>query len=252
MLATADEDVAGRTAMMEEGLSLARVTGHKGMQAQALSRLGLAALGDGDLERARRLLEESDALARAAGDVWVRAASLGYLGWLALAEGRLNDAESHFMLLLEFGVGWGGYHTPLGLVGLGRVNVLRGDLEEARAVYCRMLIDLRETSAESVVLADALLHVASLDEVCGFHERAQLLVGANEGWHAAHGGARSIWEPSVRGPLLRGQVPIPRAASDAALARAREDGRRTNLDAAATYALAPVLAHSAVPTPVSL
>jgi non-specific serine/threonine protein kinase len=238
--ASDDSDVSERTALLEESLALSRASGARGYEAQALARLGDMAMHAGDLDRARELIEQGDAIARATGDVFSRTTTLAILGWLSIVEDRLDEAESHFQLLVEFGAGWGGYSMPVGLVGLGRVSVLRENFEQAREVYCRMLVDLRETSAESVVLADALLHVASLEEITGLRERAQRLVGANEAWHAAHGGARSIWEPALRGPLLRGQVPVPPVPVDAVLARARDEGRGMTLDQAATYALEPV------------
>jgi non-specific serine/threonine protein kinase len=238
--ASDDGDVTQRIALLEESLAIARASGAKGFEAFSLARLAEVAMDAGDLQRARAMLDVADGLAREVGDVFVWANPLTVLGWLAVLEGRLDDAESHFRLLVELGTGWGGYHTPIGLVGLGRVSVLRGDFEQARVAYDHMLVDLRESSAGSVALADALLHVASLDDISGLRERAQRLAGANEAWHAAHGGARSIWEVAFRGPLVRRLVPLPPVATDAALARAREEGRAMTLDAAATHALESV------------
>jgi hypothetical protein len=241
-LATAsdDSDATVRTALLHECLALSHASGAKGVEAQSLARLAVIALDAGDLDGARALVEQGDGLARVTGDVFTRGTTLVVLGWVSVAQDRLAEAETHFQLLVEYGAGWGGYHTPLGLVGLGCVSVRRRDLPRARSFYRRMLIDLRETSAESVILADALLHMASLDEVEGLHKRAQCLTGANEAWHAVHGGARSIWEPAMRIPLLRGLVPVPPKPVDADLLLARAQGLAMTLDQAATYALEPI------------
>jgi hypothetical protein len=95
--------------------------------------------------------------------------------------------------------------------------------------------------AESIVLADALLHVAALDELCGLRRRAPRLTGANQTWHAAHGGERSLWEPALRSPLQNGLVPPPQMPTDPALLRARTEGRAVTLDEATTSALDNIL-----------
>jgi predicted ATPase/DNA-binding XRE family transcriptional regulator len=235
--ATQDDDVSGRVAVLEEALALARASGSTGFEALMLARLGAAALDAGDFPRAQTLAAEADALARASSDAFTRASTLTVLGWLAIANGRLADAESHFRVMLELGGGWGGYHTPIGWVGLGQVYLRRGDVEHARASYCQMLTDLRETSTGSTVLADALLHVASMEGRCGELERAQRLAGANEAWRASHGGEWSMWEPAFRAPLQNGLVPKPTMSRDPALLRARAEGRAMTLDEATTYAL---------------
>jgi predicted ATPase/DNA-binding XRE family transcriptional regulator len=240
VLASEVDDVDGRLALLDEGLVTARGAGLDGLAARHLAFLAAAAAEAGDLGRARMLAEESDALARRAGDTWNRMITLTQLGWLAVAEGRLDDAESYFQVLLELGAEWGGYHDMPALIGLGQVHLRRGDLEQARTLHRRLLADLRELSPDSMVLANGLVCMASVDFVAGLDERAQRLVGAHEAWHAARDGAARTWASSIRGPLMWGLIPVPEASSDVRLTRARAEGRAMSIDEAVTYALAMV------------
>ena len=237
VLASEEDDAAGRVASLEEGLALAQAAGAKGVEARHLAFLGAATADAGDLDHARILLDECDALARTAGDAWSRMTTITQLGWLAIAEGRLDDAESHFQKLLDLGSGWAGYHDVPGLIGLGQVALRRGDPERARALYRRLLVDVREFSG-SLVLAIALIYTASVEAVAGLDERAQRLMGACEAWHSARGGVW-IWAANLRGPLTRGLVETPAIPTDERLAQARANGRAMSLDEAVTYALEP-------------
>jgi hypothetical protein len=87
------------------------------------------------------------------------------------------------------------------------------------------------------VLADALTYMASANWAAGLDAAAQRLLGANEAWHAAHGGPGRTWSPNARSPLKRGLVPMPPMPSDASLLRARAEGRYMTLDEAVAYAL---------------
>jgi hypothetical protein len=158
---------------------------------------------------------------------------------VAIAEGRLVDAESHFQTLLDLSSGWAGYHDVPALIGLGQVALQRGDLEYARALYRRLLLDIREFAPGSIVLAIALIYMASVDAAAGLGERAQRLMGASEAWHTARGGAWN-WAANLRGPLTRGLVPLPAMPTDASLAEARAAGQRMSLDEAVAHALEPV------------
>jgi non-specific serine/threonine protein kinase len=240
---TDEDDAAGRVALLEEGMALMRAAGatpNLGALAQNIGYLGVVAAEAGDLARARALLEESDAMTRAAGDAWSQLATTTQLGWLALADDRLDEAEAQFRTLLDLATGWGHFHDAPGLVGLGQVSLRRGELEQARMVYRRLLVDLREFEPGSAHLADALVFLASVEEVAGLHQRAQRLLGANDAWHASRGGAGRTWRPATRTALKRGLVPIPPMPTDAALAHARVEGRSMSLEEAVAYALEPL------------
>ena len=165
--------------------------------------------------------------------------STAQLGWLAIAEDRLDDAESHFRALVDLGAGLGGFHTAPALLGLGQVSLRRGDVGHARDVYRRLLVELRESEPGGSRVAETLVYLASVEAGSGLHGRAQRLLGANEAWHAARGGAGRIWSPNIRSPLKRGLVPIPPTPTNTALVQARAEGRAMSLDEAVTYALKP-------------
>jgi non-specific serine/threonine protein kinase len=233
---TPADDAATRVELLEEGLMLARASGNAQEIAWHFGWLGAAVAEKGDLRRARELLEESERVARSIGDTYSGATPVAQLGWLAIAEGRLDDAEARFQSLLDLVEGgWGGAHGALGLLGLGQVRLRQGNVEQARGLYRRVLSDLCESSPGSLILADTLAYMASVEAAAGLDERAQRLIGAHEGWYAAHGGIGI--QPNLKGPLNRGLVPLPSVPTDEELARARAEGRGMTVDQAAMYAL---------------
>jgi predicted ATPase/DNA-binding CsgD family transcriptional regulator/transcriptional regulator with XRE-family HTH domain len=249
---TEEDDAPSRLALLEEALALSRASGDKAQEAVQLGALAAAAADAGDLDRARLLAEESDMLARSSGYAWSRLTPAIQLGWLAMAEGRLDEAELHFKVMLDPSAGWGGLLAPAGILGLGQVHVRRGNLDVARSLYRGLLVDLRESSPESGALADALAYQAVVESQAGLKERAQRLLGANEGWHAAHGGARQTWRPNVWSPVTRGLVPIPPVPSDPLLLKSRSEGRAMSLDQAVTYALELASAAEALPVTTTM
>ena len=240
IIATDEYDAPNRQRLVKEGLALARAACDKHVEALLLAKLGAVAAEAGDLERARVLLEESEGLARSIGDAWPRITSSAQLGWLDFAQDRLDDSELHFRTLLDLGEGLGGFHTAPGLLGLGQVSLRRGEVDRSRTVYHHLLIDLRDSEPHGSRVAEALVFLASVEAAAGLSGRAQRLLGANEAWHAARGGAGRIWSPNIRGPLRRGLVPIPSKPTDAALVRARAEGRSMSLDEAVVYAIEAV------------
>jgi hypothetical protein len=132
-----------------------------------------------------------------------------------------------------------GSYSPA-LLGLGLVRLRRGDTQRARSVYQRLLAEHRESSPDSVMLADTLVYLASVEADDGQHARAQRLLGANEAWHTARGAAGRRWFPNLRDPLRRGLVPVPPLPVDPALVAEREAGRMMSLDHAVAYALQSV------------
>ena len=241
-LATDDDEAAARAAMLEEGLAAARAADDTGLVARYLGLLGAGAAETGDLPRARALLDEASAAGGSARQTDKVTAS-AQLGWLAVAEDRLEDAESHFQSLLDLGARLSNRRNPRyspAVLGLGQVSLRRGDTQHARAVYRRLLSDHWETSPDSALVANTLAYLAAVEAADGLHERAQRLMGANEAWYAARGPAGRRWWPNLRGPLLRGLVPVPPVPVDPHLIQAREEGRLMSLDGAVTYALEPV------------
>jgi tetratricopeptide (TPR) repeat protein len=222
--------------MLEEGLAAARVADDAGLVARYLGLLAATAAETGDLPRARTLLDEASAVGGAARVGGGAITTNVQLGWLAVAEDELDDAELHFQSLLDLSARPGRPSNPA-VLGLGVVSLRRGDTQQARVLYRRLLSDHSAASPDSDALADTLVYLAAVDAADGLHERAQRLLGANDAWHAARGPAGRRWWPNLRGPLLRGLVPVPPIPLDPHLVQAREAGRLMSLEGAVAYAL---------------
>ena len=238
-LATDDDETVARAAMLEEGLAAARAADDTGLAARYLGLLAAAAAETGDIPRARAFLDEASAAGGSARQTNKVTAS-AQRGWLAVAEDRLGDAESHFQSLLKLGARRGNPHYSPAVLGLGVVCLRRGDTHQARVLYRRLLSHHWETSPDSALVPNMFAYLAAVEAADGLHERAQRLLGANEGWYAARGPAGRRWWPNLRGPLLRGLVPVPPMPLDPRLVQAREEGRLMSLDEAVAYALEPV------------
>ncbi len=78
--------------VLEQSLKLASQAGDKGVQAEALRHLGIAAHASGGLEEARQRLEESTRLRREIGFLPGAAANMVGLAYIAAAQQRLDDA----------------------------------------------------------------------------------------------------------------------------------------------------------------
>jgi non-specific serine/threonine protein kinase len=234
-----DEHAPTRFAALEEALVLARGADDKGQMAELLSLLGAANAEAGNLEQARVLLEEGDVLARNARNPWSQRGIQHQLGWLAIAEGRPEAAESHFRVGLSPATRMGNAPLPITLLALCQVRLMLDDLEQARALSRQALVQVRETEPGGMIMADALVEMACVEAASGRHDRAQRLLGANEAWYAAHGGAGRVWRHSTQNPLKRGHVPIPPMPTDPILVQERAQGRVMSLDEAVAFALEP-------------
>jgi hypothetical protein len=238
-LATHDDETAARAALLEEGLAAARAVDNSRLVARYLNLLAAAAAETGDLPRARALLEEASAAGGSARQT-IEVTGSAQLGWLAIAENHVDDGESHFKSLLDLGVSLGNPRYSPAALGLGIACLRRGNTQQARALYRRLLSDHWGTSPDSALAAKTLGYLAAVEAADGLDERPQRLLGACEGWHAARGPAGRRWWPNLRGPLLRGLVPVPPEPVDPLLVQAREEGRLMSLEAAVTYALESV------------
>jgi hypothetical protein len=227
--------------MLEDGLAAARAAADTGLVVRYRTLLAAAAAETGDLRRARALLGEASSVeGRAArqGD-WIVSSS-AQLGWLAIGEDRLREAELHFKTVLDRGARLGNPHYAPAVLGLGVVCLRRGDTQQARVLYRRLLSHHWETAPGSALTANTLAYLAAVEAADGLHERAHRLLGASEGWHAARGPEGRRWWPNLRGPLLRGLVPVPPAPVDPLLIQAREEGRLMSLEETVAFALEAV------------
>ena len=75
------------TRLWEESLALFEQLGDVLGRAVLLTRLGVSALQQGELDRARELTEASDELYVRSGDAWGRIMTIGVLGAIAREEG---------------------------------------------------------------------------------------------------------------------------------------------------------------------
>jgi non-specific serine/threonine protein kinase len=230
-LATDDDETAVRAAMLEEGLAAARAVKDTGLVARYLGLLAAAAAESGDLPRARSLLDEASAVRQPHSLITLN----GQLGWVALSEDQLDAAESRFQTLLESTVRT--LQSSPAILGLGVVCLRRGNTQRARGLYRQLLSNSWASKPDNAMAANILAYLAAVEAADGLHERAHRLIGASEAWHAARGPAGRRWWPNVRGPLLRGLVPVPPVPVDPPLVQAREEGRRMSLDQAVAYAL---------------
>jgi tetratricopeptide (TPR) repeat protein len=222
---------------LEEALALARAAGLKGRTAHCLAAIAAALAEAGDTQRARMLLDEGQELARTAQDRYVQLWAGLISGWVAIADGHLEEADTHFREILDRATRSGSAPAPVTLLGLGQVCLLQGDLEQAQELHRRALIQVQETEPGGMTMADALLDTACVEEVAGRHARAQRLLGANETWYDAHGGAGRVWRPTTRNPLKRGLLPAPPLPTDPLLMQERAEGQGMSLDEAVAFAL---------------
>jgi predicted ATPase len=234
-LLTREEDLATRLSVLEEAVALSSTAGIKEQVAERLALLATALVEAGDLQRARVLLDEAERLTRTESRVRQRVIA-AHLGWLAIAEGRLEEAEARFRGA-RTPSNWGSAPAPVLILALAHVRLLQGDVEQARVIDLEALVRLQESEPGGRTMADALVDLACVEEVAGMHEKAQRLLGANEAWYAAHGGAGQVWRPFTRSPLKRGLVPVPPVPTDPYLLKARAEGRAMSLDEAAALAL---------------
>lgn len=121
------KDLAGAQA-----LPAFREIGDRWGIAFALTALGDAALGGGDLEEAAACFEEGLTLRRETGDRWGEAVSLARLADLRLAQGRPAAAAPAYRRSLELRRALGDrYGVTESLAGLAMLAAEGGDLDEA-------------------------------------------------------------------------------------------------------------------------
>jgi len=145
-LAQYERDFMRSSALLEQGIAIARSMGDEVSAARALSLLGETARIQGDFEHATALMEDSLQQQRTLGDRWGSYHTLHRLGEAARNQGENErsaalHAES-LALRLEMGDirGIGAAYQSLGLLALGR-----GDLDEAEGTLKQSLVHHRQT-----------------------------------------------------------------------------------------------------------
>jgi predicted ATPase/DNA-binding XRE family transcriptional regulator len=125
-------DHAGAERYGGDALALGRALRSAWLTALALTQLGLAAFGRGEVVKARKILEEGVMAARASDDRKLIARSLDALGQVALTQGRQQHAEALLResLRLRYDVGdWP--NLPAGLESCARASATAGQPEQA-------------------------------------------------------------------------------------------------------------------------
>lgn len=160
--------------LLEEGLKLARITGHIPTISNTLGNLGLVAREQGDYDRARACFTECLAMITEAVETigessyrWGIANILRDLGWVALYEGDYQGAHTFFERSLEtfqqFGEKWG---IAYALTSLGSVELRLGNYTSAGRQF-RESLKINAELGDKQITANCLegsAHLAASDD----------------------------------------------------------------------------------------
>jgi predicted ATPase/class 3 adenylate cyclase len=207
LLARRVGDLDASRAFLDEGLTIARRVGDRGVLIPTLATLGLTACTQGDYATARAAAQEGVKLALAAGDTYHAAMAKHVLGLVALdADGDLETAwssnEESLTLYRQIG---NQRMTGVVRAALGRVARARGDLEGARALVAESL-RLHVQVGDVGMVSTRLYTLAEIDADARRFQRTVTLAGAASAVDEAMG---------IRA------APRSRRDRDACLARAR-------------------------------
>jgi len=219
--------------LYEESLVIRREQGNHAMVANLLSNLGIVARVQGRYVDARQLNEEALSLRRELGDKWAIAVSLNNLGNVAIDQGSYEEAghllEEGLALRREVGDMW---VVANSLNNLGNLRRDQGDYEAANTRYLESLMLVREYN-DRWAIAYLLEDMGCLACLQGHFERALRLAGAAEALRQIIGAPRSAAEQQK----LDSKLENPRAAlGEPASSELLEEGRKMEIEAAATYA----------------
>ncbi len=218
---------------LEESLGIAREIGDKPLIAAALQPLGMAHLGEHELQGARRYLQEAWQLAKERGDERELAAAINSLAQLTRVEGDLQKAEALYEEMLALASRLGDRETvAIGVLNLAMVVVGHGDAERARLMLLGVLAEAQELGSKP--LGQSLMEVcAGLASLRGQWAQAARLYGAAEAQSAQTGLHRDPADEAFLRPLV--QRALGALGADA-FAVAEEDGRGLTHEAAITEA----------------
>jgi predicted ATPase/class 3 adenylate cyclase len=200
----------------------------------ALTTVGIADLGEGDVVAARPILEEGVAACRESGNRWGLGLALSQLASVYRQGGDLPAAlalrEEAAAIARELGERW---TLGMGLMGAATVVRAQGDRRRSAALFREALVVLREL--ENVWLTpralDGLAGCASLE---GDQQRAARLFGAAEALREASGTREmSLW----RAAFDLDVADVRAALGDLAFAAAWAEGRAMGFEDAVAYAL---------------
>ena len=210
---------------LEASLRIARGLGDAYVAA-VLQPLGMAALGEGNLERARRCFAEALKLARAGGDERSIAGALNALAMFQRVDGRPGAAASLYEDVVRLSRAAGDAEAEaVGLLNLAMSRVDQGRVREARTALdaaMRVALNVRSSPAAQ----SALEVCAAMAALRGDDARAARFVGAAEAQAVRSGLGRDAPDAMFLEPkLARARAAMGEAAYRAAL----EEGRRCDL-----------------------
>jgi predicted ATPase/class 3 adenylate cyclase len=227
-----DYDLA--TELYEESLRLYQTAGNKRGVAWSLGSLANVAGDRGNHERAKKLYEEGMILSRELGSARPLGAYLASLGYEYLLEGDLEkaialneEAAALFRKRRRRG------DLQYALVNLGWAALLQGDYERAKAMHHEGLVQCQELG-DKLTASENLEGLACSAGATGEAKRAAKLFGAAEAMRKATGYQQAPRDRSLLEPYL---VAARSQLSEAAWARAWEDGHSMTFEDAFVYAL---------------
>jgi non-specific serine/threonine protein kinase len=232
-LASEQGDLARAEPLLDEGLSLARATGHRYMESPTLITLGLVAVRRAAFDRARACFEEALTILGPHGDATWRALALKNLGFVADKRGDRAQADALYeRALAQFRAVGNTFGTAITLINMATAARHRGELSRATALYAEALA-LRWDHGDKVSVAGCLRGLALVAALARQHERAVRLFAAHEALRAAigAGGSRSAADAAILAEARE-------ALGPAAFERAWSAGRALPLPDAVDEALA--------------
>jgi tetratricopeptide (TPR) repeat protein len=191
-LADLQLDFAEAGALLEESRALAEQIGDQECLAQAMTRLGIIAIDEGEEQHGRELLQQSLTISMAIGNRSEEATALQLLGYAASRKGRSEEAELLYeqSLLLHEQIG-----DQLAIANtlnlLGEIAVDRGKFDHAQHHYARSLMLFRSLEAPAQI-GMALHNLGVIARRAEQFEQALSMFREALQWRTAAGDERGI------------------------------------------------------------
>ncbi len=218
---------------LSESLAISREIGDKRMVAAVLQPLGVASLGQGDLEGARGHFEEALTLAREFGSKRDVAVALTALAQVYRVEGSLTMAEPLYERVVELARELGDRESiAIGLLNLAMVAIGRRAADRVRPKLLEVLAIVEEIGSKpaGVSALEVSAGFAALANEC---EQAARFFGAAEAQLEQTGLHRDPADEAFLAPLI---ATARDALGPTAFAAAEAPGRALSYDQAITEA----------------
>jgi predicted ATPase/class 3 adenylate cyclase len=187
---------------LAESLAIAREIGDKRMVAAVLQPLGVASLGQGDLDGARGHFEEALTLAQELGSKRDIAAALTALAQVHRVEGALTAAEPLYARVVELARELGDRESiAIGLLNLTMVAIGQGSADRVRSKLLEVLAIVEELGSKPAGVS-TLEVSAGLAALRGECEQAARFFGAAEAQMGQTGLHRDPADETFLAPLI--------------------------------------------------